>query len=194
MLIVEGPDGSGKSTLVRRLSGDLSMPISPRVVQSDTTAMVDLARWTEDNVARGFQRMLFDRHRLISEPIYGPVLRGRQNAHFINHGWLSQMMWQFYAAEPIIIYCLPDIRTIWRNVKKPETENQVVAQVGVVEALYTGYITRATLDMARGVSKLYNYETSLYEDLLRWVKFRLEAQNDRAGHLPRTVPLPAATA
>jgi hypothetical protein len=191
MLIVEGPDGSGKTTLARKLSKDLGMPVAPRAVAADTTALVDIARWTEDNVDKGFQYTIFDRHRLISEPIYGPVLRGRQDPKFIDMGWMSDMVWRFYASKPILIYCLPDIRTVWKNVSRPETNNQVVSDVPVIEAIYAGYVHQATMDFSRGVGRLFNYESTMYDDILRWTKFKLEEANDRAGS-PRILAAPAS--
>lgn len=182
MLIVEGPDGSGKTTLVNRLHKDLGLPISPKVVRSDTTAKVDLAQWTEANINRGFQHQIFDRHRLISEPIYGPVLRPRQHDRFLDAGWMSDMMWRFYASGPIIIYCLPHITTVWKNVENPATDNEKVRDRGITEALYAGYVSRATMDFSRGVGRLFNYESTLYTDVLRWTKFKLGEQDDRAGH------------
>lgn len=192
MLIVEGPDGSGKTTLVRRLQKDLGLPVAPRVVGSDTIALVDLAQWTEQNVAGGFQRTIFDRHRLISEPIYGPVLRGRQDPKFIDPKWLSDQVWRFYALEPVIIYCLPDIRTVWKNVLNEDTDNAAVANISVIEAIYAGYVNRATMDFSRGVGRLFNYETTMYVDVLEWTKNRLEDHRDRAGH-DHHLAHPAAT-
>lgn len=181
MLIVEGPDGSGKSTLVRRLSKDLGLPVAPRIVGSDTIAKFDLAAWTEQNVAKGFQRMLFDRHRLISEPIYGPILRGRQQTKFMDLGWMADMTWAFYGANPIILYCLPQLSTVWANVQRHDTDNSVVRSVKITEALYTAYVSRATMDFSRKVGRLYNYECTQYNDVLRWVKFQLEVEDDRAA-------------
>ncbi|MCA1807247.1 MAG: ATP-binding protein [Actinobacteria bacterium] len=53
MIVVEGPDGAGKTTLIRDLSALLNIPVAPRVVSQETKAMVDLRQWTEDNVSRG---------------------------------------------------------------------------------------------------------------------------------------------
>lgn len=180
MIIVEGPDGGGKSTLVQKLAHELRLPVADKVVASDTTAMTDLVKWTEDNVARGFQPTIFDRHRLISEPIYGPILKSRQDPKFCDLTWMSQQLWLFYGCKPVIIYCLPDIRTVRRNVTKVDTENEVVA--GRIAAIYAGYVNRATLDFTRGVGRLYNYETTQFSDLLGWVQYQIEERvqpNDR---------------
>lgn len=180
MLILEGPDGAGKTSLAIRLQRDLKLPISAKVVGSDTVATVDLARWTEENIAKGFQQMIFDRHRLISEPIYGPVLRGHQDPRFLDMGWMSDMTWRFYAANPVIIYCMPPFDVVLRNVQDPSVDNKKVNDPQVMEALYAGYISRATQDFSRGVGRLYNYKTTLYSDLKRWVELQMEKSYERA--------------
>lgn len=172
MIIVEGPDGGGKSTLVKKLAQELRLPVADKVVASDTTAMVDLVKWTEDNVARGFQPTIFDRHRLISEPIYGPILKPRQDSNFCDLTWLSQQLWLFYGCKPVIIYCLPDIRTVRANVAREDSDNEVVA--GRIAAIYAAYVNRATLDFTRGVGRLYNYKTTQFSDLLGWVQFKID--------------------
>ena len=75
MLIVEGPDGAGKTQLIQRLRLNLQLELMPRVVSSDTEMMVDLQEWVNEDLHAGLKRAIYDRHRLISEPIYGPVLR-----------------------------------------------------------------------------------------------------------------------
>lgn len=181
MLIVEGPDGSGKSTLVRRLSKDLNLPVASRVVSADTTALVDLAEWTERNVAAGFQHTIFDRHRLVSEPIYGPILRPRQETKFLDFGWMSNVVWQFYQAKPVIIYCMPDLRTVWANIVDPDTDNSVFqGRYSEVEAIYAAYINRAVHDATRGVGRLYNYKSTVYADVLGWAQQKMEDARDRA--------------
>jgi len=188
VIIVEGPDGAGKTQLVGKLARELKLPVADKVVASDTTAMTDLVKWTEDNVARGFQPTIFDRHRLISEPIYGPILKSRQDPKFCDLTWMSQQLWLFYGCKPVIIYCLPDIRTVRRNVTMVETDNQVVA--GHIAAIYAAYVNRATLDFTRGVGRLYNYETTRFDDLAGWVQFQIE---ERVPHSDRVqFPQPRA--
>lgn len=179
MLIVEGPDGSGKSTLVKRLCHDLDLPLAEKVVSSDTKPKVDLAEWTEDNIDRGFQFTVFDRHRLISEPIYGPILRDKQDPSFMDLGWLDNKVWRFYACKPILIYCLPPLDIVVRNISNPDTDNSAVSERRVIEALYASYVNRASLDLSRGVARLFNYEVNLYSDVLRWAQFKLEEARDR---------------
>lgn len=185
MIIVEGPDGSGKSTLVTRLARDLRLPVAAKVVGSDTQPVVNIRDWTEQNVHKGFQPVIFDRHRLISEPIYGPALRRRQDAEFYDLTWLSDMMWHFYNAKPIVVYCLPDILTVRENVLREDTDNEAVRDH--IVAIYAGYVARASMDFTRGVGKIYNYKTSQYSDLLGWLNMNLEGRvsaNDRV-QLPR---------
>lgn len=185
MIIVEGPDGSGKSTLVTTLAQRLRLPVAGKVVGSDTQPLVNIREWTEDNVARGFQPVIFDRHRLISEPIYGPAMRKRQDADFYDLTWLSSMMWQFYQAKPIIIYCLPDILTVRENVLREDTDNSAVKDH--IVAIYAGYVARASLDFTKGVGRLYNYKTTRLDDLVGWVEMNLEGRvstDDRVA-LPR---------
>ncbi|MGW3952895.1 hypothetical protein ACWEKM_18670 [Streptomyces sp. NPDC004752] len=71
-LVLEGPDGVGKSTLAERLSAQHGF----RVIHSPRTPdHLDLAtRYRE--ILDGVDRILFDRC-FISELVYGPLHRGR---------------------------------------------------------------------------------------------------------------------
>lgn len=185
MIIVEGPDGAGKSTLVKLLSEKLNLPVAAKVVSSDTQPMTDLVAWTESNVAAGFQRTIFDRHRLISEPIYACFRDGDPTASFMDLGWLAEQMWHFYQVKPILIYCLPRLQTVVANVKNPSTDNGAVAEW--IEHIYAGYVARAAADMSRGLVKLYNYEVTRADDILGWVDWKLQERSLNVQHarIPR---------
>ena len=143
MIIVEGPDGAGKSTLIQTLVKDLGLPIAPRVVSKDAEVLVDLSQWVDENLNRGFQKTIFDRHRLISEPIYGPVLRKQQQPGFTDRHRMSDWMFRFYNLEPILIYCLPPIEVVKKNIEG-DVENRVVWDH--IEGIYAGYVARASID------------------------------------------------
>jgi GTPase SAR1 family protein len=134
MLIVEGPDGAGKTTLVERLSKELDMYVMPKVVDHNAEAMVDLVQWVHDDVTSGLKRALYDRHRLISEPIYGLALRGKPE--FDNFRWLKQYTQQFHHLEPFVIFCLPPLEAVLKNVDG-DAKNQVVAEK--IEQIYWHY-------------------------------------------------------
>lgn len=128
MLIVEGPDGSGKSTLCTQLSSELGWPIAPRVVSKDTTitgGYSSLMKWVDHNLMLGFQNTIFDRHRLISEPIYGPLFRGCLQDGFQNMDWFATRWLKFVRTGPIIIMCMPPLEAVMRNLRDDE-ENEVV--------------------------------------------------------------------
>lgn len=147
MIIVEGPDGGGKTTLINNtLVERTGLPVAPRVVSKDAEAMTDLVKWTEENVRQGWQDVIYDRHRLISEPIYGPILRERFEQRFDNPEWLHEMFFELYhRVQPLIIYCLPPFSVVWKNVRNDD-ENKVVQDKQNIRAIYGAYLNRAMLE------------------------------------------------
>lgn len=164
MIVVEGPDGGGKSTLIRDLSERYMFPIAPRVVSKDTDAMVDLKAWVEDNTLQGFQYKFFDRHRLISEPIYGPILRDQIQPGFDDVSWLGWQMRLFYQAKPIIIFCIPPLEAVRANVIGDGEDNKVVRSR--IDKIYSAYVARATIDefFRPGRTMIYDYTSDGRED------------------------------
>jgi len=153
-VIVEGPDGGGKSTLLMQLRSEFPGKLMERVVDKDTNPMVDLKRWVEEDVdpdmvsEKVFNELpgefvFYDRHRLISEPIYGPILRIRQYVGFDDYKWLEKMLRCFRAQMPIIVYCLPPLPVVINNIRHDPDNTRVLERI---EAIYTAYLTRAALD------------------------------------------------
>lgn len=166
MIIIEGPDGSGKTTLIKQLAGVTQLPIAPRVVSKDAEAQVDLVEWVEQNLKQGFQATMFDRHRLISEPIYGPTLRAKAEPMFDNFIWLSNQLHRFYGMGPVIIYCLPPFEAVWESVRS-DPDNKVVHDERTARAIYNLYVTRASLDYTRMGHRvlIYNWITDSHNFL-----------------------------
>lgn len=143
MIIVEGPDGGGKTTLIMQMQDRYGLEVAPRVVDKEARAMVDLKEWVDQNLEQGLQWKLFDRHRLISETIYGPILREYAEDGFADP--INMMMWmdRFYQLKPLIIYCLPPLEVVKANVEN-DPDNQAVAWK--IESIYQAYVSRAAID------------------------------------------------
>jgi hypothetical protein len=179
VLIVEGPDGAGKTTLIASLQKRYDLPLAPRVVSKDAEAMVDLKEWVEDNVRGGPQAKIYDRHRMISEPIYGPILRHDQQPGFTSTPWMMAMMALFYKVQPIIIYCLPPLETVKENIAE-DFDNRVVWHH--IDQIYTAYAARAAIDWSRPNTRtvIYNYELDNVErDFGKYLDMRFGYTIDR---------------
>lgn len=148
MIVIEGPDGAGKSTLIEKLSRELDIPVAPRVVSKDAEAMVDLQAWVHDNLEAGWQNTIFDRHRLISEPIYGPALRSDPQPGFDDPLWFYEELTRFYLINPLVVYCLPPREVCWLNVLKGDDNRIFHGNPQGFNQIYGAYFNKAFTDRA----------------------------------------------
>jgi hypothetical protein len=176
VIIFEGPDGSGKTTLAKAFSELSGLPIAERVVSKEARAMVDLKEWTEDNVGLGFQEKIFDRHRLISEFIYGPILRAEQEPGFDDISWVWRMTERFYKLRPIIIYSIPPLETVRANLANDPDNEEVAEWAGPI---YTAYLQRAAHDLLHypEFTLLHDYTDGSSEE--SWAGLILSMYNER---------------
>lgn len=132
-MIVEGPDGGGKTTLVNHLSEALGIPVADKIVASDAeTVLAEKGPWVEQNLDEGLQRTIFDRHCLISEGIYGPWLRSTLTVEFQNWDWYADARQRFLTLHPLVIFCLPGLWTVIDNVKteaNPDVIQDAIAPI-----------------------------------------------------------------
>lgn len=155
MIIVEGPDGAGKTTLVDHLSKKYDIPVAERVVDKDTKPIdTDLKLWTEKNLKAGLQWKIFDRHRLISEPIYSACMNRKTHAGFDDIGWLTGRMIDFTRIHAFIVYCIPPYHIVESNLNDDEDNTAVW---GYAENIYNAYVAAAAGDVARGQAVLFDY-------------------------------------
>lgn len=147
MLIVEGPDGAGKTTLIRQLQERYGFEVAPRVVDKDTNAMGDLKSWVEQNLEAGFQDLIFDRHRLISEPIYAPIMGRPAAPGFDDVIWLNRQYQEFWAINPVVIYCIPPKKAVVDNVWDDPDNRSIRPYIDVI---YNAYVARAAQDWVFG--------------------------------------------
>lgn len=129
IIIVEGMDGTGKTTLVQQLANRLE--IQPRKFVGSLGPGDDY-RWVlvnrtkseiselETLYAKGRPvRRLYDRFPLISEAVYGPTLRGRNCFGGLYYSLRNRLL----SLKTVIVYCRPDREVIWDNIQQvPQME------------------------------------------------------------------------
>ncbi|QEQ93651.1 thymidylate kinase [Streptomyces phage Zuko] len=177
-VILEGPDGAGKTTLLKYLTEITNLPIHPKFSSSLGGPMDELARlvdydmqgWWNSLAASPDHRKewnpcgsligsnLFDRHPLISEPIYGLHVRKNIQPEFLTP-WFSVAYRDFLAYDPLVIWCLPPFEAITVNVNPDRDMQGVWANM---KRMYDCY----TLESLRfpGTSMVYDYTLDATED------------------------------
>lgn len=162
MIVVEGPDGAGKSTLVSRLKEDLALEQIPRAVNSDAQYGAPLDRWVEETQARMAEGVICDRHQLISHLMYGPTMRRTLYGDFQNAQWLANQLERFWGSRPIVIVCLPPLETIKANL---EVDEHKVAQADI-DVFYWNYHAWWADNFYRNFIMIWDYTFMSYETLL----------------------------
>lgn len=94
-IIVEGPDNSGKTTLVNFIAPRMGFQI---VKGEGPPASAE--EWVERMKRPSPTYAIFDRHTAVSEPIYGPILRG-SNFHESD----PELIRSFYLRPVLFVYC-----------------------------------------------------------------------------------------
>lgn len=102
MFIVEGPDNSGKSTLVDFIARMLDIPkMHSGGPGKDTYEFFSRCR----RLINYPDHVVFDRFPVISEHVYAPILRGVDTFGGNNPIWRHELLKRM----PIIIYCRPPL-------------------------------------------------------------------------------------
>jgi len=165
MIIVEGMDSSGKTTLIRKLSADLQLLVmNNRRLPHHAQDIIKFQRR-----ALGMDRhfpVILDRLATISEPIYGPLCR---NTGMLKVKVRDLLVLQLKFSRSIIIYCRPCKDTIFKF-EEPQMEGVLSNR----EDLLNWY-DRDMLALERVGIPVYRYdwESDDYQVLLNQVKEKL---------------------
>lgn len=160
MIVVEGPDGAGKSTLLENLVVSLEVTPMPRACTSKDGPVNELQEWTSENIAQVLaqphQLHLIDRHPLISEPIYGPLVRGSLAEGFETSWYIGA--WQTWLmCRPTLIICLPPEEVVRENVLKSD-DGQMEGVTMNIRAIYWLYNNLAARLKAYGQPTVYLWD------------------------------------
>ena len=111
MFIVEGPDGSGKTTLANKIAKGFNAKIfhagGPPESREDILERIEFQ-------FKQFGSIL-DRASLITEHVYGPVLRGRS---VLEPDEYKRLIQRYVDRGWVLIYCRPSIEVLLRYVKE----------------------------------------------------------------------------
>ena len=136
-IIIEGPDGSGKTTLLRELLGwKQAKNESPWFVAHERAStsrggpVANLDTWVEKDLVDIDTQppSIYDRHPIVSELIYGTIIRGGVPGKFNSGIWTSQVR-STLAQHCLVIWCIPPWDKVRNNILNPELDQMP----GVVE-------------------------------------------------------------
>jgi deoxyadenosine/deoxycytidine kinase len=120
-IIIEGPDGAGKTTLATRVAEHYGLEYRrppEELLSSSAGPGHGLVEWWDDQLAQApsdLARLVYDRCFYISDPIYQQSQPERDlltSPTSIAHGIMR--LWN---AEPYLIFCLTDFGQILSNVR-----------------------------------------------------------------------------
>lgn len=171
MIIVEGPDGAGKSTLVGQLCNDFRLGVGERAARDRRELYLytvkDTFRALTEAIVGHELPKVWDR-LFYSELVYGPILRGACQFHTHLKYHIEDLL---DTLSPPTIICLPSFDTVRRNVERTTHMDGVMDRIGEI---YRSYQT-----MSKGLGSLfslYDYEHDstdvIYEEVSRYVTLR----------------------
>lgn len=140
LVVVEGPDNSGKSTMISALSN----MIPGKVIIKESEGPEKWPGEINERI-RAYRfyygancTVIFDRHPCVSQPIYGQF---RNNTPVEAH-----LVTEFYEQRPIFIYCRPLTLTLAGHVEKEHDSEEHLRMVAEwfaqLDLLYSQWANR----------------------------------------------------
>jgi hypothetical protein len=151
MIIIEGPDGAGKSTLISSLMlkyPRLKMAPRPCTSLGGPLAGKELAWWLEEyGVMPGY---LYDRHQCISGPVYDAVLERPVDPQVQS---VLQSVFYDMLSSARVIYCRPPraeiVRAISDNAQLDGVARKIHEIISTYDALMCNIVTHERYDWTR---------------------------------------------
>lgn len=168
-IIVEGPDGSGKDTLIRDLL--VLFPDHTLHARASTSLggpVSDLARWVSRDVnTMDIQHpSIYNRHPLISELVYHRYRQGDQagyrSAEWTHAAWRNAMR-KHASKHAIVVFCQPPAHVVRKTVNQQGRDAHMPGVYDNILDIYTDYATH----LWPGISIRYDYTKDTVPDLIK---------------------------
>lgn len=147
-LIIEGPDGAGKDTMITRMQNTRwgkRFKIHPRASDSKTGPLADLDYWVQTDTDcihknPGDGPWIYNRHPLVSELVYhdlrevNPGLKGS----FTNAYWIDTMK-RMMAESTLLLIILPPLRVVQAILDTQKPQDQMPGVLNNIEEIHQRY-------------------------------------------------------
>jgi hypothetical protein len=152
MILVEGCDGAGKSYLIKLLRTRFfrNLQLGPRASTSiggvSHHGLDGLTRWVDNEIGdwakEGYGPRIYDRYPLISEPIYGTLIRGSLSQAFLSSWYRSRL--NTIRHQALVVFVDPG----WDAVKDAVTSDPKGQMDGVVDNAHAIWMAYRTLSLS----------------------------------------------
>lgn len=187
LIILEGPDGAGKSTLAARLGTELGARVVHLGPFKGLTNIAHLYVEAMQPALDGYQPVVLDRSWL-SEPIYGAVHRGgRDRVGPVYARMLERVAWRCY---PVVIRCLPPVEACLATFRARKGIEYLDSEAAL-RAVHLGYTHLGKLHGLPTLDYNYLHGESRIREVVAVLRQRLAVAPDRLAPatLPATLPV-----
>lgn len=128
IIVVEGCDNTGKSTLIQSLAERIKAPLARSYGKPKDSGDIETWHWW----ARACPQspIILDRHPVISDLVYGPLLRG---------GTHSSIEWaREFRGDMFLIYCRPPFHKVAESIDERDQMEGVRERLANIYQSYEG--------------------------------------------------------
>lgn len=182
MIIVEGPDGAGKTTLVNRLLEEFpQLQLGERAVADRDKLYTVTRQDTHNALARAILASKDDRPRIwdrlfYSEFVYAPIVGRSVEFRPSETSWIQRII---EASRFPVILCLPPLDVVLENEAKAHQMEGVSENIGYIWEEYTKLWPKFFPPQTEVYNYAGKYADQDYQDVKRDIQDYLEEREER---------------